>query len=117
MQPADTALTRVYNQPTMVGQDGRVRGALYKNPIDCLWKTFRAEGIYGWYKGTVYLTDFFLGYLLKVYSQVQLHTFCASPHTRRLFCWISPRKLHSHLHFKYHYFDHERHHHQPLQGN
>lgn len=31
---------------------GRVRGALYTNPIDCLWKTFKTEGIAGWYKGT-----------------------------------------------------------------
>ena len=52
MQPADTALTRVYNQPTVVGPDGRLRGELYKNPIDCLWKTFKTEGIYGWYKGS-----------------------------------------------------------------
>lgn len=52
MQPADTALTRVYNQPTVVGADGKLRGALYKNPIDCLWKTFKAEGIRGWYKGS-----------------------------------------------------------------
>ncbi|RXW22660.1 hypothetical protein EST38_g3158 [Candolleomyces aberdarensis] len=52
MQPADTALTRVYNQPTVVGPDGRSRGALYKNPIDCLWKTFKAEGVRGWYKGS-----------------------------------------------------------------
>lgn len=86
MQPADTALTRVYNQPTIVGQDGRIRGALYKNPIDCLWKTFRAEGIYGWYKGIVYYTGFLFGYLLNVYLQVQLHTFCVSPHTRMSFC-------------------------------
>jgi hypothetical protein len=52
MQPADTALTRVYNQPTVAGPDGRLRGTLYKNPIDCLWKTFKTEGIYGWYKGS-----------------------------------------------------------------
>ncbi|KAJ2914783.1 hypothetical protein MD484_g5649, partial [Candolleomyces efflorescens] len=52
MQPADTALTRVYNQPTVIGPDGRPRGALYKNPIDCLWKTFKAEGVRGWYKGS-----------------------------------------------------------------
>lgn len=52
MQPADTALTRVYNQPTVVDADGKLRGALYKNPIDCLWKTFKAEGIRGWYKGS-----------------------------------------------------------------
>jgi len=31
---------------------GRVRGARYTNPIDCLWKTFKTEGIAGWYKGT-----------------------------------------------------------------
>lgn len=31
---------------------GKVRGLLYKGPIDCLWKTFKAEGIAGWYKGT-----------------------------------------------------------------
>lgn len=52
MQPADTALTRVYNQATVVGPDGKLHGALYKNPIDCLWKTFKAEGVRGWYKGS-----------------------------------------------------------------
>ncbi|KAI0742335.1 mitochondrial carrier domain-containing protein [Daedaleopsis nitida] len=52
MQPADTTLTRMYNQPTVKGPDGRTVGVLYKNPIDCLWKTFKAEGILGWYKGT-----------------------------------------------------------------
>ncbi|KAI6120655.1 mitochondrial carrier domain-containing protein [Pisolithus croceorrhizus] len=52
MQPADTALTRMYNQPTAMGPDGKLRGSLYKNPIDCLWKTFKAEGVYGWYKGS-----------------------------------------------------------------
>lgn len=30
---------------------GKVRGVLYNGPIDCLWKTFKAEGIAGWYKG------------------------------------------------------------------
>lgn len=38
---------------------GKVRGALYTNPFDCLWKTFKAEGIAGWYKG-----DFFLSFFL-----------------------------------------------------
>ncbi|KAF8078952.1 oxaloacetate carrier [Lyophyllum atratum] len=52
MQPADTALTRMYNQPTIRTPDGRLRGTLYKNPIDCLWKTFKVEGIRGWYKGS-----------------------------------------------------------------
>ena len=70
MQPADTVrrprrthltvsdvfaqtLTRMYNQPTVKGPDGRTIGVLYKNPIDCLWKTFKTEGILGWYKGTL----------------------------------------------------------------
>lgn len=52
MQPADTALTRVYNQPTIVRPDGKRVGALYKNPFDCLWKTLKTEGPLGWYKGT-----------------------------------------------------------------
>ncbi|KAG7099663.1 hypothetical protein E1B28_001488 [Marasmius oreades] len=52
MQPADTALTRMYNQPTTRTPDGKLVGALYRNPIDCLWKTFKAEGIRGWYKGS-----------------------------------------------------------------
>ncbi|KIY74043.1 mitochondrial carrier [Cylindrobasidium torrendii FP15055 ss-10] len=52
MQPADTALTRVYNQPTIRNAEGKLVGALYKNPVDCLWKTFKAEGIKGWYKGS-----------------------------------------------------------------
>ncbi|KAF7307169.1 hypothetical protein MIND_00510500 [Mycena indigotica] len=52
MQPADTALTRMYNQPTVLGPNGKMVGTLYKNPIDCLWKTFKAEGVRGWYKGS-----------------------------------------------------------------
>ncbi|KZW00018.1 mitochondrial carrier [Exidia glandulosa HHB12029] len=52
MQPADTALTRVYNQPTQVLPNGRTVGLLYKNPIDCLWKTLQTEGPFGWYKGS-----------------------------------------------------------------
>ena len=45
-------LTRMYNQPTKRLPDGRTVGLLYKNPIDCLWKTLRAEGVFGWYKGS-----------------------------------------------------------------
>jgi len=52
MQPADTALTRMYNQPTVAGADGKQVGTLYKNPIDCLWKTAKTEGVRGWYKGS-----------------------------------------------------------------
>ena len=51
MQPTDTVLTRMYNQPTIRTPDGRHIGALYKNPLDCLWKTLKAEGPLGWYKG------------------------------------------------------------------
>lgn len=64
MQPADTVLTRMYNREgfrrTLLMSEntitdpvtGRVRGALYTNPFDCLWKTAKTEGIRGWYKGT-----------------------------------------------------------------
>lgn len=52
MQPADTALTRVYNQPTHRLPNGRLVGTLYKNPFDCLWKTLKTEGPFGWYKGS-----------------------------------------------------------------
>jgi solute carrier family 25, member 34/35 len=55
MQPADTALTRMYNQPTEKLPNGKVVGLLYKNPIDCLWKTLKTEGALGWYKGMVLL--------------------------------------------------------------
>ncbi|CEQ42985.1 SPOSA6832_04864 [Sporobolomyces salmonicolor] len=73
----DTALTRMYNQsPNSIGPDGKPRGLLCasflsnpplpflppslsvpydvvdKNPIDCLYKTWRTEGFLGWYKGT-----------------------------------------------------------------
>ncbi|KAI5120850.1 hypothetical protein M0805_007037 [Coniferiporia weirii] len=52
MQPADTALTRMYNQPTQRMPNGRMVGVLYKNPFDCLWKTLKTEGPFGWYKGS-----------------------------------------------------------------
>ncbi|KAG8931258.1 Mitochondrial oxaloacetate carrier protein [Tulasnella sp. 417] len=52
MQPADTALTRMYNQPTRRLPNGKMVGVLYSNPIDCLWKTLKTEGPLGWYKGT-----------------------------------------------------------------
>lgn len=39
----DTALTRMYNQTSEPGK------RLYKNPIDCLWKTAKIEGPMGLY--------------------------------------------------------------------
>lgn len=53
MQPADTTLTRMYNQPTRQLPNGKFVGTLYKNPIDCLWKTLQIEGPFGWYKGSL----------------------------------------------------------------
>ncbi|KAI0001885.1 mitochondrial carrier [Russula vinacea] len=52
MQPADTTLTRMYNQPTMQLPNGRIIGTLYKNPIDCIWKTVTTEGPRALYKGS-----------------------------------------------------------------
>ncbi|KAG9018980.1 Mitochondrial oxaloacetate carrier protein [Tulasnella sp. 427] len=52
MQPTDTVLTRMYNQPTRTLPNGKMVGVLYSNPIDCLWKTLKTEGLLGWYKGT-----------------------------------------------------------------
>lgn len=43
----------MYNQPTEKLANGKTVGLLYKNPFDCLWKTLKAEGVFGWYKGTV----------------------------------------------------------------
>ena len=45
MQPADTVLTRMYNQNSS-------SSALYSSPIDCFAKTLKAEGVRGLYKGT-----------------------------------------------------------------
>ena len=43
----------MYNQPTMQLPNGKIVGTLYKNPIDCLWKTIRTEGPLALYKGNV----------------------------------------------------------------
>eukprot|EP00287_Rhodomonas_sp_CCMP768_P012650 CAMPEP_0196719266 /NCGR_PEP_ID=MMETSP1091-20130531/2306_1 /TAXON_ID=302021 /ORGANISM="Rhodomonas sp., Strain CCMP768" /LENGTH=305 /DNA_ID=CAMNT_0042060187 /DNA_START=57 /DNA_END=974 /DNA_ORIENTATION=+ len=44
MNPFDVVSTRMYNQP-----QGAAR--VYANPLDCFAKTFRAEGVRGFYKG------------------------------------------------------------------
>jgi len=46
MNPFDVVSTRMYNQKVESG-----KGALYTGPFDCLWKTVKAEGLYGLYKG------------------------------------------------------------------
>lgn len=65
----------MYNQNTVKDPvTGRVRGALYTNPIDCLYKTFRAEGIAGWYKGKLYIIlEILRGFVLIIAFQVRLH--------------------------------------------
>lgn len=50
MQPADTALTRMYNQPVNVLPNGKTVGALYRGPLHCLYLTAKAEGPLAWYK-------------------------------------------------------------------
>ena len=46
-----------------------MRGLLYKNPIDCIWKTAKAEGFMGLYKGS---TAHFL--------RIAPHTVSSLPH-------------------------------------
>ncbi|KAI3607985.1 oxaloacetate carrier [Moniliophthora roreri] len=57
MQPTDTVLTRMYNQPVKVLPNGKHVGVLYKNPIDALIKIAKTEGPLGWYKGNADLTS------------------------------------------------------------
>lgn len=46
MNPFDVVSTRLYSQKVVNG-----KGELYTGVVDCLAKTFRAEGIRGFYKG------------------------------------------------------------------
>lgn len=99
MQPADTALTRMYNQPTKIMPDGRHVGLLYKNPIDCLWKTFKTEGPFGWYKGS---TAHFL--------RIAPHTYASNSSKLSL----TPTQY---LSTQNHNADRKRHHHRTVQAN
>lgn len=47
MNPFDVIATRIYNQ----GLDAKGRGLLYSGIMDCVSKTFKAEGFWGFYKG------------------------------------------------------------------
>lgn len=57
---------------------GRVKGVLYNGPLDCLWKTFKAEGIAGWYKGIATLTN---GWNALTHAGTTAHFFRIFPHT------------------------------------
>lgn len=45
--PFDVVCTRLFNQ----GLDANDKGPLYNNFIDCFTKTFKTEGVRGFYKG------------------------------------------------------------------
>lgn len=47
MTPFDGVATRIFNQ----GVDANGKGLLYRNIFDCFYKTFKVEGIHGFYKG------------------------------------------------------------------
>lgn len=47
MNPVDCVATRLYNQPVVNG-----KGTLYTGPLNCLWRTYKEEGMRGLYKGT-----------------------------------------------------------------
>ena len=76
------ALTRVYNQPTQRLPNGRIVGTLYRNPIDCLWKTFKAEGPFAWYKGVLFCMLHSICCSLPALFQAPQHISCVSRHIR-----------------------------------
>jgi len=47
MTPFDVVSTRLYNQ----GIDASGRGLLYRGVADCFYRIFKAEGLWGFYKG------------------------------------------------------------------
>lgn len=47
MTPLDVISTRLYNQAL----DIRGKGLSYSGPLDCFIKVFKAEGLFGLYKG------------------------------------------------------------------
>lgn len=75
----------MYNQPTKVMPDGRHVGLLYKNPIDCLWKTLKTEGPFGWYKGACDNQAIFADLLNTSKSGSTAHFLRIAPHTCVLF--------------------------------
>lgn len=58
---------------------GRIAGSLYKNPIDCLWKTITTEGPLALYKGTYPLRGIFT--FLRGFAGSTAHFLRIAPHT------------------------------------
>jgi len=70
----------MYNQPTTQLPSGRIVGSLYKNPIDCLWKTVKTEGPLALYKGTYpQLRHFHCFYKGAFFLQARPPTSCELP--------------------------------------
>ncbi|XP_060526270.1 solute carrier family 25 member 35-like [Cylas formicarius] len=49
MNPFDVVSTRLYNQ----GVNSQGKGLLYDGLLDCFFKIWQTEGVYGFYKGTI----------------------------------------------------------------
>ncbi|KAJ2055437.1 Mitochondrial oxaloacetate carrier protein [Coemansia sp. S146] len=71
MNPFDVVSTRMYNQKSSAAGHG---GALYKNPIQCFYKTVSTEGFFSLYKG-------FLAHYLRL-----------GPHTILMFVFVEQIK-------------------------
>ncbi|PIA19208.1 mitochondrial carrier [Coemansia reversa NRRL 1564] len=72
MNPFDVVSTRMYNQKAASG--GGHGGALYKNPLQCFYKTVTTEGFFSLYKG-------FLAHYLRL-----------GPHTILMFVFVEQIK-------------------------
>ncbi|KAJ2898840.1 Mitochondrial oxaloacetate carrier protein [Coemansia aciculifera] len=71
MNPFDVVSTRMYNQKSAAAGHG---GALYKNPLQCFYKTVSTEGFFSLYKG-------FLAHYLRL-----------GPHTILMFVFVEQIK-------------------------
>ncbi len=77
MNTFDVASTRMYNQKSL--ESNKKAGALYKNGLDCIHKTIKAEGLSALYKG-------FTAHYLRI-----------GPHTILTFLFLEQgRKLFTH---------------------
>ncbi|KAJ1798897.1 Mitochondrial oxaloacetate carrier protein [Coemansia sp. RSA 2399] len=73
MNPFDVVSTRMYNQKATAAGSGGA-GALYKNPLQCFYKTVTTEGFFSLYKG-------FLAHYLRL-----------GPHTILMFVFVEQIK-------------------------